>query len=389
MTAARTYLDYNATAPLRAETRAAMASALDLCGNASSVHAEGRQARALVEEARKKVARLAGAKAEHVVFTSGGTEANVTGLMPGNAGGSGDDALCLVSAVEHPSVLAGGRFGPQAVRKIPVTAQGVVDPAALQELVAEERAKAPQVSLLVSVMVANNETGALQPVADVARIAHEHGAMVHADAVQAAGKVPVDMAALDVDMISLSGHKIGGPQGVGALVLASPDALKAPLMTGGGQEMRRRAGTENVAAVTGFGAAAELALRELESADRLRGLRDRLEAMVTDTAPEAVVFAREVERLPNTSCFAVPGMQAETLIIALDLAGIAVSAGSACSSGKVERSHVLEAMGVAPDLATAAIRVSLGWASREEDIDAFMAAWTAQHARTREQRSAA
>lgn len=389
MTHARKYLDYNATAPLRDEAREAMGRAFALTGNASSVHAEGRRARAMIERAREKVAALVGAAPSNVVFTSGGTEANVTALAPENAGGLAAEASCLLSAIEHPSVLAGGRFEQKGLRRIPVTAQGTVDVAGFEALITDERTSAPDARLLVSVMVANNETGVVQPVADIARIAHEHGAVVHADAVQAAGKMPVDLAALGADMISLSAHKLGGPQGVGALVLASPDALKAPLLTGGGQELRRRAGTENVAGIAGFGAAAEAAGKALGDSERLRGLRDRLEEGVLASAPDAVVFGREAERLPNTACLAAPGLSAETLVIALDLAGVAVSAGSACSSGKVERSHVLAAMGVAPELAAGAIRVSLGWASGREDVETFVAAWSALYARMREQRTAA
>ncbi len=389
MTQARTYLDYNATAPLRAEAREAMAEAFTLTGNASSVHAEGRRARATIERAREKVAALVGAAPSHVVFTSGGTEANVTALTPANAGGGDGQAICLLSAIEHPSVLAGGRFEQKDLRQIPVSAQGVVDVAGFEALIAEVRASAPEAGLLVCVMVANNETGVVQPVADIARIAHAHGAVVHADAVQAAGKMPIDLAALGADTISLSAHKLGGPQGVGALVLASPDALKAPLLTGGGQELRRRAGTENMAGIAGFGAAAEAAREALGDTVRLRGLRDRLEEGVLAKASDAVIFGREAERLPNTACLSAPGLSAETLVIALDLAGVAVSAGSACSSGKVERSHVLEAMGVAPELAAGAIRVSLGWASKDDDVETFVAAWSALYARMREQRTAA
>lgn len=371
----RTYLDWNATAPLREEARAAMLAVLAGCGNASSVHAEGRAARAVIEAAREKVAALVGADPANVIFTSGGTEANVTALSPLNAGGDAPQ-LCLVSAIEHPSVLAGGRFAPEALQQVRVDGNGVIDLDDLQRQLAEARRGRPSAGIMVSVMVANNETGALQPVAEAARIAHEHGAIVHADAVQAAGRVAIDMTALGADLLSLSAHKLGGPQGAGALVLREPGVLKAPLLTGGGQELRQRAGTENVAAIVGFGVVAELAGREIGRAPHMAALRDRLEAELLRAAPQAVVFARAVRRLPNTSCFAVPGMKAETVVIGLDLAGVAVSAGSACSSGRVEPSHVLAAMGVAPSLARCAIRVSLGWATAEEDIEHFLAAWS-------------
>lgn len=389
MSLARTYLDWNASAPLREEARVAALAALGLTGNASSVHGEGRRARALIEDARESVAALVGADPADVIFTSGGTEANVTALAPQNAGGAGEVAAALVSAVEHPSVLAGGRFPVSAVRRVPVTAQGVVDLDRFARLVAEQRAQAPQAGLLVSVMVANNETGAVQPVAQVAAIARAHGAVVHADAVQAAGKMPLDMAALGADMLSLSAHKIGGPQGAGALVLASPEALKDPLLKGGGQELRRRAGTENVAAIAGFGAAAACAKAEVDALPRIRRLRDALEAAILAEAADAVIFAREAERLPNTTCFAVPGMAAETAVIGLDLAGVAVSAGAACSSGRVQLSHVLAAMGVDPSLAAAAIRVSLGTTTQADDIERFLAVWSALKRQIRERRSAA
>jgi cysteine desulfurase len=389
LTVMRTYLDYNATAPLRPQARAAMIDALDLCGNASSVHAEGRRARALIEDAREKVAALVGARPANVVFTGGGTEANVAALAPANAGGQAAEAICLVSAVEHVSVLAGGRFGPGAVPHLPVTSDGVVDVAAFAGLIGRARAEAPTAGLMVSVMAANNETGVVQPVAEIARLAHEQGAVVHCDAVQAAGRMPVSIEALGADLLSLSAHKIGGPQGVGALVMKSADGLKAPLMTGGGQEMRRRAGTENVAAIAGFGAAAAAALDELPRSGRVRALRDALEAGVRTRAPEAVVLGAGAERLANTSCVAAPGLSAETAVIALDLAGVSVSAGSACSSGKVERSHVLAAMGVPGAIASAAIRVSLGWATEESDIERFLDAWTAVRAQARARRPAA
>ncbi|MEJ0012589.1 MAG: cysteine desulfurase family protein [Bauldia sp.] len=364
----RTYLDYNATAPLRPEARAAMIAALDATGNASSVHGEGRAARKVVEQARAEVAALVGGDARYVTFTSGGTEANDTVLTPdwSFAGKPRRADVLFHGATEHPSVTAGGRFARDAVKPIPVDGQGIVDLAALEAMLAAATREGKRA--LVSVMLANNETGAIQPVRRVADVAHAHNATVHTDAVQAAGRIPVDIAALGVDVLTLSAHKIGGPQGAGAIVRATDAWSFAPLMTGGGQEKRQRAGTENVAAVAGFGAAAKVAAPLPE----WRVWRDRLAAMV---GPSATVFSANVERLPQTLCFAVPGLPAETLLIALDLAGIAVSSGSACSSGKVSPSHVLAAMNVPAALAKCAIRISLGWASTEADLDSFATAW--------------
>ncbi len=367
----RTYLDYNATAPLRPEARDAMVAALAEVGNASSVHAEGRAARARIEHARSAVAALAGGDAKLTTLVSGGTEANNTALTPDWRIGSEivDLDTLLVGATEHPSVMAGGGFAVDEIRTIPVDGEGIVDRQALTALLARTGGRA-----LVSVMLANNETGAIQPVAEVAAIAHEAGALVHCDAIQAAGRIPIDIKALGVDVLTLSAHKIGGPQGAGAIVRASEGTTFAPLLTGGGQERRTRAGTENVAAIAGFGAAAEAALADLGKAAGWSGWRDRLAGIV---GPGATVFSAGVPRLPQTLCLAVPGLSAETLVIALDLAGIAVSSGSACSSGKVAPSHVLAAMGVAPDLAKCAIRLSLGWDSAENDLDSFATAWKA------------
>jgi cysteine desulfurase len=365
----RTYLDYNATAPLRPEARDAMVAALGEVGNASSVHAEGRAARARIEKARSAVARLTAGEAKLVTFVSGGTEANNTVLTPDWRIGSEivDLEALLVGATEHPSVLAGGGFAADETRMIPVDSEGRVDVDALRVLLARSGGRA-----LVSVMLANNETGAIQPVAEVAAIAHEAGALVHCDAVQAAGRIPLDIKALGVDVLTLSAHKIGGPQGAGAIVRAHEDVTFAPLLTGGGQERQTRAGTESVAAIAGFGAAAEAALKDLDRAQGWSAWRDRLVEIV---GPQATVFSAGVARLPQTLCLAVPGLSAETLVIALDLAGVAVSSGSACSSGKVAPSHVLAAMGVEAALAKCAIRLSLGWDSAENDLDSFATAW--------------
>jgi cysteine desulfurase len=364
----RSYLDYNATAPIRDEVREAVAEALALPGNPSSVHAEGRAARSAVETAREKVAALVGARPEDVVFTSGATEANALALAPRD----GETWRCYVSAVEHPSALCGGRFAPRKVTRFSVTADGVANLESLAEQLRESKASGEKP--FVSLMAANNETGAIQPVAEAARIVHDAGGILHTDAVQAAGRIKLDIAALGADLLSLSAHKIGGPKGIGALVLGQ-GATVEPLMKGGSQERRRRAGTENVAGIVGFGVAAELALADLAKAVEITRLRDELERGALALAPGAVVLSGNVARLPNTACLAVPGVKAETLVIGLDLAGVAVSSGSACSSGKVEASHVLAAMGVADELRQGAIRVSLGFGTVNADIYSFLKAF--------------
>src|SRR5262245_44458256 len=361
-TTERTYLDWNATAPLRPQAHAAMVEALDAIGNPSSVHAEGREARGIVEAARERVAALVGAEPRQVVFTASGTEANMLALSPKTGG---HWQRLLVSAIEHPSVRSGGRFA--AVEEVAVTAAGLINLADL----AQRLAAGPPA--LVSIMLANNETGVVQPVEEVARLVHEADWLLHVDAVQAAGRIPCDINALEADLLTLSGHKIGGPKGVGALVKRAPLDLH-PLVTGGGQERGERAGTENVAAITGFGAAAAEANLEVESA-HMRGLRDRLEAGLRAATPGLIIFGAEAERLPNTTLFALDGLKAETAIIRFDLEGVAVSSGAACSSGKVQPSHVLKAMGVSPALARSAVRVSLGPTSTEDDIERFLTAW--------------
>jgi cysteine desulfurase len=365
----RTYLDHNATSPIRPEAAEALLRVLELPGNASSVHAEGRAARAALEAAREQVARLAGTDAKAVVFTSGGTEANNLALSPTlRRIGAGDSDLLLVGATEHPSVLQGHRFPEERVETVPVDRSGRVDLAWLeQRLVRHSRE-----GTLVSIQAANNETGVLQPVAEASAVAHRHGALLHVDAVQAAGKIRLDLQSLGADAITLSAHKLGGPKGAGALILRDGVEIGTRLVRGGGQERGSRAGTENVAALAGFGAAAEAALRDLDDlASRLREFRDAAEAELVRIAPDAVVFSGDAPRLPNALAFAVPGLKAETALIAFDLAGVAVSSGSACSSGKVKRSHVLDAMGLDPALAEGAIRVSFGWNSTKEDVFSF------------------
>ena len=366
----RVYLDWNATTPLRPEAREAMAAAWDHLGNPSSVHAEGRQARRLVEDARAAVSGAVGALPRNVVFTSGGTEANALALTPGlrRAAGLPVERL-VVSAIEHASVLAGGRFPAAATGTLGLTRSGLVDLSRLRTLL-ESGPPA-----LVSVMLANNETGAVQPVAEVAEIVHAAGGLLHVDAIQALGKITFDINTINADLVTLAAHKIGGPKGVGALVLAEGTAGFEPLLRGGGQERGHRAGTENVAGIAGFGAAAKAAIAALDhEANRLERLRDRLESGLCQT-PDAVVFAADAQRLPNTTLFTVPGLRAETAVIGFDLAGIAVSLGSACSSGKVQPSHVLEAMGVGPELAQGAVRLSLGWSTSEADVDFAIKAW--------------
>ena len=375
MTQSRIYLDYNATAPLIPEARDALLDALSLPGNASSVHSEGRAARKLVEGARADVAALVGARAKSVVFTSGATEANATALTPNwfLNGKPLTPTHLIVSAVEHPSALKSPRFASEMTCQIPVDGQGVIDLAALERLVAEvvDAGGLP----LVAVQLANNETGVIQPVAEAADIVHAHGGLMHCDAVQAAGRIPIEIAALHVDTLALSAHKLGGAQGVGALVLAEGRAHPAPLITGGGQEGWRRAGTEPVAAIAAFGAAARTALAGLDRMPEIATRRDRLQAELTRLSNQAVVFSSEARRLPNTLALGLPGVSAETAVIAFDLAGVAISSGSACSSGKVAASHVLKAMGVAPDLARSGLRISLGAATSDADLTRFVEIW--------------
>lgn len=361
------YMDHNATTAVRPEARDAVSRALAVTGNPSSVHGSGRTARRLVEDARDAVAALVGAEPAAVVFTSGGTEANNLALR-----GAGR-ARVLCSAVEHASVLS----VIDGIIPIPVDGDGIVDLDALEALLAEGE----DGTALVSVMLANNETGALQPVADVAALAHAHGALVHCDAVQAAGKMAIDFRALSCDLMSLSAHKIGGPPGVGALVIAGDVAeglALSPVLRGGGQERGRRAGTENVPGIAGFGAAARAAREGLADFARLGPWRDRIENRLREHAGSRV-YGFGAPRLANTSCLIMPGVEAETQVIQLDLAGVAVSAGAACSSGKVEPSRVLAAMGADAKEAATAIRVSLGWNTTEDDVERFEEAWIQVH----------
>ena len=347
-----------------------MVAAYEFPGNPSSVHGEGRSARSLVEAARASLAEAIGAQPPNIIFTSSGTEANALALSPGLRSGSrGPVERLVVSAIEHASVLAGGRFVPDAVTQICSTPSGLVDLDHLRTLL---RSGPPA---LVSIMAANNETGACQPVAEAARIVHEAGGLLHVDAIQAFGKLPLSFNSLEADLITLSAHKIGGPKGIGALVLTEGTAGLEPLLRGGGQELGRRAGTENVAGIAGFGAAVKGAMETLpDSAARMASLRDLLESGLVKVA-EATIFSADVCRLPNTTLFTAPGLRAETAVIGFDLEGIAVSSGSACSSGKVQPSHVLMAMGVGPEAAQGAVRLSLGWSTTEADINRCLEAW--------------
>ena len=366
----RVYLDWNATTPLRSEAREAMGAAWDRAGNPSSVHAEGREARKFVEDARAIVAGAVGALPRNVVFTSGGTEANALALTPGLRRASAIPVQrLLVSAIEHASVLSGGRFAAEAIATAGVTKAGLLDLDHLRTML-EDGPPA-----LVSVMLANNETGAVQPVAEAGELVHAAGGLLHVDAIQAFGKIPFDINATKADLVTLSAHKIGGPKGAGALVLAEGLQGFDPLVSGGGQELGRRAGTENVAGIAGFGAAVKAAMGALESDGvRLEHLRNRLENGLRQT-PGIIVFADDAPRLPNTTLFTVPGLKAETAVIGFDLAGVAVSSGSACSSGKVQPSHVLKAMGFSPGTADGAVRLSLGWSTSSADIDCCLEAW--------------
>ena len=344
----RVYLDHNATSPLRPSVKAAMLAAMDVGGNASSIHGEGRRARKLMDDAREALAFSLGCLPQMMTFTSGGTEANNFALR-----GVGAEVI-LVSAVEHPSVLAAARASGKTVELIPVDGVGRVMIDALQTMLGRP-------NTLVSVMYANNETGVVQPLEQVLDITHAAGALVHVDAVQAFKKTPLNFGILGCDMLTVAAHKVGGPVGIGALVVRDGLVIE-PLLQGGGQELRRRGGTENLVAIAGFGALAAEPLLDT------RDLIDALEAGLEG----AVIFSDGVARLCNTTCFAVPGMSAETLLMNLDLEGFAVSSGSACSSGKVGRSHVLDAMGVAPAISSGAIRVSMGWNTTADDVSRFI-----------------
>jgi cysteine desulfurase len=377
----RIYLDHNATSPLRPEARAAMAAVLAEIGNPSSVHAEGRAARARIEEARAAVAGLVGAKPAAVTFTSGATEAVALALSP-EMELSGRPVRCdvlLISGVEHPAVRAGGRFAAERIEIIPVDREGLVDLIALDAMLTRHRNGGRRA--LVSVMAANNETGVIEPLCEIGARVHAAEGVFHTDAVQIAGRYPFGLETSGADLISLSSHKLGGPQGAGALIARDADTKLRPLLRGGGQERGARAGTENVAAIAGFGAVARSAGMMLaEEVGRFAGLRDRLEDGLHEIAPQTVILSVGALRIPNTTCFAVPGVAAETAVIAFDLEGVALSAGAACSSGKVGPSAALAAMKVEAELARGAVRASLGWNSTEADVVRFLKIFARIHA---------
>ncbi|TBN10515.1 cysteine desulfurase [Agrobacterium cavarae] len=374
-TAERTYLDWNATAPLLPAVRDALLSALDLSGNPSSVHKEGRAVRAAVETARRDVAALVGAEASHVVFTSGATEAANLVLCPHFKMGRSplNISHLYVSAIEHPAIREGGRFSRSAVTEVPVTEKGLLDIEALESLLSRhDRALGLP---MVALMLVNNETGIIQPVKDAARLVHAAGGLLVVDAVQAVGRIPVEIEALDADFLIVSSHKIGGPKGVGALISRGEVMMPLPLIHGGGQEKGHRSGTENTLAILGFGVAAKEAARmqKAESA-RLASLRTRLEDGMRVSAPDVIIHGADVARVGNTTFFTLPGLKSETGQIAFDIEGVALSAGSACSSGKVGESHVLTAMGQDPKLG--ALRISLGHATTVDDIEKAVRAFS-------------
>lgn len=364
----RIYLDYNASTPMRPESRKAFLDTIDVhesvALNASSVHYFGREAAKIIESARHRVAALVNTPASQVIFNSGATESNNTVLRYFKD--NYPDEAVLVSAIEHPSVL-------QAIKEpeiLPVTSDGLID---LQKL--EERLKkGPKVSL-VSIMLVNNETGSILNVSDTSQIIHNHGIFLHCDATQAAGKLPLDITSLGADFLSLSAHKIGGPQGVGALALGSCGTTPT-LLHGGGQEKSARAGTQNTAGIAAFGGAALTAQTSLTTEQkRLSALRDSMEKKLMEATPSLIIHGLKTPRVSNTSFFSLPGTSSEAMMMALDLEGIAVSNGSACSSGRVKASHVLTAMGESAEISSSALRVSIGWATTQDEIDTFLNAW--------------
>jgi cysteine desulfurase len=386
MAKSRAYLDWNASAPISDAARGAMLAALDLAANASSVHAEGRAARHLIDEARDDVAALVGAKAENVVFTSGATEAAATLLTPRYRMGRSPLAVSrvYVLATDHPCVLCGGQFPADKLMAIGVDENGVVGIPALRDALA--RHDKNEGLALVAMHVANNETGVIQPIAEIGKVAREVGAIVVFDAAQAAGRILLDISDGSADFLILSSHKLGGPKGTGAIVAASGLMMPAPLLPGGGQEHGHRAGTENVAAIAGFGAAAREARAAVADSSALRAMRDAIGAEILRLAPDAIFYGMDAERLPNTIYFSLPGLKAETAQIAFDLAGVALSAGSACSSGRVGPSHVLKAMGHDGE---GGLRVSIGPRTTSAEVELFRTALAGIAARRSAKREAA
>ncbi|MBX3548826.1 MAG: cysteine desulfurase [Xanthobacteraceae bacterium] len=374
---ARVYLDYNATSLPRASAKEAIAAVMLAPANASSVHTEGRAARAIVEDARHQISVLIGAETDAIFFTSGATESNATVLSPEMelAGKPSRFDVLLLSDVEHPAVRAGGSFKPEQIEYAPVDANGVIVLGALKEALAKHKSAGRRA--FVSVMAANNETGVLQPLRAVADIVHAHDGVFHSDAVQVIGKIPFDLRESGADLVSITSHKLGGPQGVGAVVSAHRDTRLPAIMRGGGQERGRRQGTESVAAIAGFAAAATEAGQTLTpEGSRLGALRAKIEEGIRSIAKDAVIFGDRAARLPNTTFFAAPGVTAEIALIALDLDGVAISAGSACSSGKSAASPTLQAMGVTSEVGRCAMRVSTGWNTTDADVIQFLNVWS-------------
>jgi cysteine desulfurase len=368
VTQLRIYLDHNATSPLRPEARAAVLAVLETPANASSVHAEGRAAKAALEQARAKIARGIGTAARNLTFTSGATEAANLALTPMVQRGreSAPMDVLMLAAGEHPAVLQGHRFPAPAVERVALTPEGTVSLDALDEALARYAGR----RVMLALQAVNNETGVIQPVREAAARVHAAEGLLVCDATQAIGRIETTFETTDADFLFFSSHKLGGPVGAGALAAARDDLhITETHLRGGGQEFGRRAGTENVAAIAGFAAAFETALAGRGSeADRLGRLRDRFERGVAEIAPDVRFFGRSGPRVAGVSAFALPGLPAHTLLMALDLAGVAVSSGSACSSGKVRESHVLAAMGAQEK---EALRVSLGWSTRDEDVSRF------------------
>lgn len=365
---ARVYLDHNATSPLRPQARAAMLDALETLGNPSSVHAEGRAAKALLEDARAAVANAIGAERRSVVFTSGATEAASLALTPALRR-EGDEApldVLLIGAGEHQCVLQGRRFPPDAVETLPLTCDGVISLAALEEALARRSGR----RVMLALQAVNNETGVIQPVAEAAALIHAANGVLVCDAVQSVGRLKTTFATTGADIMFFSSHKLGGPMGVGALAFRDESLhLEAPVLRGGGQEFGRRAGTENVPGIAGFAAALTAATADLDGeASRLADLRDALEQRVLKVAPDARFYGSRAPRAPNASAFSIPGLAPRIMLMALDLENVALSAGSACSSGKMTESHVLAAMGAAE---REALRASFGWSSTQEDVEEF------------------
>lgn len=375
MASSRLYLDWNATSPLHPAAREAVLRAIDLFGNPNSVHGEGRAVRAAIEASRRQVAAMTGADPAHVTFTSGATEAANMVLTPEFRMGRTPLAIghLYYSAIEHPAIREGGRFAKDRMTEIPVTSAGVVDLAALEQLLAAHDGATGLP--MVAIMLVNNETGIVQPIGEAAKLVQSHRGLLVVDAVQAAGRLRLDIGELGADFMIVSSHKLGGPKGAGALVSRGEVLMPRPLIHGGGQEKGHRSGTENSLAVIGFGAAAAAAVAEFDERNgAIERLRRRLEDGMRRAAGDVVIHGDEGPRVGNTSFFTLPGLKSETGQIAFDLEGVAISAGSACSSGKVGESHVLVAMGCDPKLG--ALRLSLGFGTTDEDIDKALAAFT-------------